>query len=299
MISDSNFSQVTVVVHTYNQEKYIGDCLDGILKQDFDSGIDILVIDDCSTDRTVEICRLYQEKFPKKLTIVCLDKNEFGLGNLVGFDSYFSITSKYIAWCDGDDYWIDEKKISKQIKTMEDDTEISITHTDYQVLDERGSISNLFSRSDRDRLKAKHMISGKDLINGNHIKHSTALILRSAIDFDFVGASRGIYAGDWLTCISAARSKSIFFMDEKTSIVRITKQGMWNGEVTTRHQEQKSRVRWYCATHLPDSELRELFRKRVLFDWVRNRIATTRAYGVVRPFIWAIRNLKSKVKEFL
>jgi hypothetical protein len=153
--------------------------------------------------------------------------------------------------------------------------------------------------------KAKEITEGKDLVHGNYIKHSTAMVVTQAIDFDFVGASRGIYAGDWLTCISAAQHRLIHFMLDKTTVVRVTDDGMWNGVNTNIHREQKTKVRWYCAAQLPESELRQLFRQRVFADWLRDFIASSEPYKIARPLVQFSRKigkrislLSKKVRDF-
>ena len=65
----------TVVVSCYNQEKYIGQCLDSILTQDIDFNCEILVSDDCSTDLTSSILEEYKLKYPDRLTLILREKN--------------------------------------------------------------------------------------------------------------------------------------------------------------------------------------------------------------------------------
>jgi glycosyltransferase involved in cell wall biosynthesis len=292
MLKEEIFPIVTVVVHTYNQDKFISQCLESILEQDSFSKMAILVIDDCSTDQTIKICKSYQEKFPEQMQLVTLPFNEFSRGNLVGFDCYASVKSKYIAWCDGDDYWVDISKISKQIEILEENPVIGIVHSDYLVSRLTSKGLEIKNRPKSEIDKAKKIMEGKDLVHGNYIKHSTAMIVTQAIDFDFVGASRGIYAGDWLTCISAAQHRSIHFIFDKTTVVRVTDEGMWNGVSTNTHREQKTKVRWYCAAQLPESELRQLFRQRVFADWVRDFIASSGAYKIVRPLVQFSRKIR-------
>jgi glycosyltransferase involved in cell wall biosynthesis len=299
MLKEEVFPAVTVVVHTYNQEKFISQCLESILDQDSFSKIAILIIDDCSTDQTVKICKTYQDKFPGQIELVTLYFNEFHRGKLVGFEYYASIKSKYIAWCDGDDYWIDISKISKQINILEQNPIIGIVHSDYLVSHQTSKGLEIKNRPKSEIDRATKINGGKDLVQGNYIKHSTAMIVRQAIDFDFVGASRGIYAGDWLTCVSAAQNRSIYFMIDKTTVVRVTEEGMWNGASTNTHQEQKTKVRWHCAAYLPESELRELFRQRVVMDWIRNFISKSPLYKIVRPFVLVARYSKVQVKKYL
>jgi hypothetical protein len=88
-------------------------------------------------------------------------------------------------------------------------------------------------------------------------------------------------------------------MIDKTAVVRVTEEGMWNGVSTNTHREQKTKVRWHCAAYLPDSELRELFRQRVVMDWIRNFISKSTLYKIVRPLVLIARFSKAQVKKCL
>lgn len=280
------------MVHSYNQEDYIAQCLEGILFQDFQS--EILIIDDCSSDGTLEICRIFQEKYPEKIDVVTSSQNEYQQGKLVGLKPYLTIQTKYIAWCDGDDYWIDSLKLRKQIEILESHPRVGIIHSDYLVLSNNLKGNEIIERPRKLVKNAYSVRSGKDLINGNNIKHSTAMIATQDIDFEFIGGSRGIFAGDWLTYISAAQRKTIHFMNEKTTVVRISNNGMWNGVSTETHREQKNRLRWYCATNLPESDLRNAFRRKILIEWVKSDLANSRVYKPVRPLVMSLRKLRAK-----
>lgn len=284
---------VTVVVHTFNQEGYISQCLEGILSQKCISRISILIIDDASSDGTLKICESYQKKYPKNIEINALRKNELSLGLFVGLEAYLEIKTKYIAWCDGDDYWTDELKIEKEISILENNAKIAIVHTNYLVLrtDRLDALPTRRASFEIDR--ALKFNQGKDLVSGNLIKQSTALMLRDKIDFNFVGSARGIYACDWLICASAAQELGIYFIPDVTAVVRVTNSGIWSGATREENANQKSLVRWYCASRLPESELREMFRKRVSRDWYKNSIARTNLYKLIRPLVIFVR---SKVK---
>ena len=104
--------KISILVVTYNQEKYIQQCLDSILMQQIDFEYEVIIGDDCSTDNTAAICDLYAEKYsnfhvyhhPKNLGHV--GNWEFCLNQCHG---------EYIAILEGDDFWIDNRKLQKQV----------------------------------------------------------------------------------------------------------------------------------------------------------------------------------------
>ena len=105
---------VSVRVVTYNQEKYIGECLDGVLKQVTDFEYEIVIGEDCSQDRTREICFEYQKRHPDKIRVLWWHENVRAMGgNQARTQAH--CRGEYIALLEGDDYWTDPLKLQKQV----------------------------------------------------------------------------------------------------------------------------------------------------------------------------------------
>ena len=111
------------------------------------------------------------------------------------------------------------------------------------------------------------------------------MIPRAAIDFDFVGGAKNIYAGDWLICVSATQTLGVHYIPEVTTVARFTKQGVWNGSNLAKNRNQKLLVREYCAANLPKSNLRFAFRRRVILDRIRCLVSSTPTYRFIRPVV--------------
>ncbi|MCR5670827.1 MAG: glycosyltransferase [Butyrivibrio sp.] len=114
--------KVSVVVATYNQEKYIGHTLESIVTQKTDFAYEVIVGEDCSPDGTAEVVREYAGKYPDKVTAVIREKNLGMTGNMT--DIISRAKGEYIAMIEGDDYWTDEKKLQKQVDFLD-------AHPDY------------------------------------------------------------------------------------------------------------------------------------------------------------------------
>ena len=117
---------VSIIVDTFNHEKYISENLDSILSQVVNFNVEILVHDDCSHDNTVLIIKKYCEKYPNLIKPIFEKENQFSKG--IEIDSTFNyprIKGKYVAMLEGDDKWIDNKKLLKQVNYLEKHKNIS------------------------------------------------------------------------------------------------------------------------------------------------------------------------------
>ena len=112
---------VSVCVVTYQHKDFIRSCLDGILMQKTNFPFEIILGEDESTDGTREICKAYAEKYPDKIKLFLRSRkdviyiNQHATGRFNFMENLKAARGKYIAFCEGDDYWIDEYKLQKQV----------------------------------------------------------------------------------------------------------------------------------------------------------------------------------------
>jgi glycosyltransferase involved in cell wall biosynthesis len=117
MIDQNSGPMVSICCITYNQGKFITQAINGFLMQKTDFPVEIIVGDDCSNDDTLTVLQPYLSKYPDKIRVVSAAKNvgiHYNLINTLKF-----CTGKYIALCEGDDYWTDPYKLQKQVDFME------------------------------------------------------------------------------------------------------------------------------------------------------------------------------------
>lgn len=118
---------VSVICTVYNHEKYLRKCLDGFVTQKTNFKFEVLIHDDASTDGSAGIIREYEEKYPDIIKPIYQTENQYSKGIKVSQTFLYPlIRGKYLAFCEGDDYWCDENKLQKQFDVMENHPDCSI-----------------------------------------------------------------------------------------------------------------------------------------------------------------------------
>ena len=121
---DARLPLVSVVTITYNHEPFIAKTIEGVLMQQVGFPIEYIIAEDCSTDGTRKICEEYAAKYPDLIRLIVSDMN-VGPGENER-RAYAAARGKYIAYCEGDDYWTDPLKLQKQFDFMEAHPEYSV-----------------------------------------------------------------------------------------------------------------------------------------------------------------------------
>ena len=111
---------VSVLCTAYNHEEYIRDALESIVSQQTDFPFELLVNDDASTDGTAAIIREYAEKYPDIVRPFYQEKNLYSQDIDIYYAVFFpNARGKYVAFCEGDDYWTDPTKLQRQVDFLE------------------------------------------------------------------------------------------------------------------------------------------------------------------------------------
>ena len=127
MISDHIL--VSICCTTYNQKDFIKDAIEGFLIQKTSFPLEIIIHDDASTDGSADIIREYFQKFPKLIIPILQTENQYSKKRNRTFAQYVmsKVRGKYVAICEGDDYWTDPYKLQKQVDFLEANPEYSIS----------------------------------------------------------------------------------------------------------------------------------------------------------------------------
>ncbi|WP_162919990.1 glycosyltransferase family 2 protein [Hanstruepera ponticola] len=176
---------VSICVQTYNHEPYIGECLDSLINQVVDFDYEILLGEDASNDNTRKICIEYADKYPEKIRLFFhhrennIKVNGAPTGKFNYFYNLISSNGKYIAFCEGDDYWIDSNKLQKQVDFMELKGDCNITWTDYKIFN-----GNSFGDTDFKFDQKEIKLDYHNIFRPYCTYTLTALFRKSALDFE-------------------------------------------------------------------------------------------------------------------
>lgn len=150
-IYDINNPAVSIICNAYNHEEYITQALDGFIRQKTKYGYEILIHDDASTDGTAEIIKEYQVKYPHIVKPVIQTENQYSKGYEITLKYQIPrAKGKYLAFCEGDDYWCDDRKIEQQVSFLEQNYEYSGCVHNSKVIDNDGKYIRKFFSEESD-----------------------------------------------------------------------------------------------------------------------------------------------------
>lgn len=226
---------VSIICNTYNQEDYIADALESFLMQKTNFVFEVLVHDDASTDRTAEIIREYEKKYPELIRPVYRKKNLYSRGIPNG--QIERAKGKYIALCEGDDYWIDPCKLQKQVELLEKHPECDIcAHAAYVVNAEtKKRIDNISPRNNSGIIEVKDVIEG-----GGGFVATNSLVVRKSI-YDEPPEFRQFYQIDYSLQIAASLRGGMLYLPDYMSAYRYMAKSSWTSRMRTDPQK-------YCIT---------------------------------------------------
>lgn len=219
-----NSIKVSIVCIAYNQEKYIRNTLDGFVNQETNFKYEVLIHDDASSDRTAEIIMEYAHKYPRLIKPIIQKENQHSKGiNVQTVFNYPRINGKYVAYCEGDDYWCDNKKLQKQFDNMEDHSECSICVHDTQCIDKSGkALPQKFPRISINPgiISATEYIHDELCVSNWLFQTSSYFIRREVIDFWRDKFHNPYPMGDLPLVLLALQFGNCFYIDEVCSCYR-------------------------------------------------------------------------------
>ncbi len=217
--------KVSVICLTYNHGELLRNALDSMVNQDTDFSFEIIVHDDCSTDCTADIIREYVKEYPELVVPIYESENQYSKKRIVREIAQSNVRGKYIALCDGDDYWTDKFKLQKQYEIMENHPQIDLCSGRGVVVDAvTGNRVGWMRPKEHDGIiPVQEVIAG-----GGQFFASASLFFRRSIldsisyefekemDFDYVWQIKGAIRG------------GAYYLDQEMAAYRSGVDGAWS-----------------------------------------------------------------------
>ncbi|GAB2481149.1 MAG: glycosyltransferase [Cytophagales bacterium] len=225
---------VSISCITYNHAPYLRQCFEGFLSQKVDFPFEIVLYDDASTDETVSIIKEYTEKYPSLFQVYLNQENQYSKG-IRGMNMKFNLhrsRGKYIAFCEGDDFWTDPEKLQKQVDFLEKNPSYSICCTNYSEINSQGDIlvENAWTG-----IKLTPEITHLMVLEKYKPKILTSIFRKDAIIGKIPDVFFSAFNTDNFLCAIATENGPAAFLNFNSGCYRVHNQGIWSGK-TEIHQ---------------------------------------------------------------
>jgi len=227
MVSSSNQPLVSVICNTYNHARYIHRALDGFLMQQTDFPYEILIHEDASTDETATILRQYEQAHPQRLNVIYQTENQYSQGKSVNAMNIARARGKYLAFCEGDDLWIDPFKLQKQMDVVRNDPSITlVVHASLVRNVNNPFAKRLWSFSDHSRVLSLEEIILK---RGIVAAHSSYFFLNQTLAYPAYFNNIGVL--DTTRLIYHALHGKVMYLSDVMSVYQVGVAGSWNERI--------------------------------------------------------------------
>ena len=252
---------VSICCLTYNHESYIRQCLDGFLMQQCDFDFEVLIHDDASTDGTQKIIKEYHEKFPHIIKPIFQKENQYSKG--VGVNRVYNFSraiGKYIALCEGDDYWTDPLKLQKQVKILDNNPTIGISMGSFELLyQDTGFIKKAVNAQPNSK---KDIYTIEDYLS-HPFSQTASFLFRNDLYEIPEEKYRSVFAGDQFLVANIAKKSNIHFLWEPLSVYRVHTEGVSKKNTSLSYQEERLRLFIATMNDFTDNRYYDILKKRM------------------------------------
>ncbi|HEY7530696.1 MAG TPA: glycosyltransferase [Gemmatimonadota bacterium] len=213
--------KVTVLLTTFEHEAFVAQAIESVLAQETNFPFELVVLEDCSRDRTREIVGAYQNRHPARMRVVLADRNRNDNANFM--QAYRESAATYVAMLDGDDFWTSPHKLQRQVDHLEAHPECAICFHNVVVVNADGaSIGETTNAPDE-----RPLWGLEDLLRRNPIAGCSAVLRRGA-GGGLPAWLRAVRFTDWALYVLHARGGTAAYLDEVLGAYRVHAGGMWS-----------------------------------------------------------------------
>jgi len=234
--------KVSVLMITYNHEKFVAQAIDSILMQKVDFDYEVVIGEDCSTDNTREIVIDYKRKFPDRIRLLLHQNNLGGRKNFA--QALKTCRGEYIAMLEGDDYWTSPHKLQKQVDFLDSHPECAICFHSVRELYEDGSRTSwIFLPPGK-----KEIYTLEDLLERN-LMATLSMMFRNGLFGELPTWFYGTRMGDWPLNILNAQYGKIGYIDEVMGVYRVHNGGVWSSNELIRKLQGEVEAYRFINSH--------------------------------------------------
>ncbi|MEY8239009.1 MAG: glycosyltransferase [Cycloclasticus sp.] len=227
---------VSILCVTFNQQTYIEDAIRGFLIQKTDFPFEIIIHDDASTDSTPAILIDYAKRYPKLIKLILQKENQYSQGKKVSSLAAKHASGLYLAFCEGDDFWIDEYKLRQQKKVFDVNPLCSLVI--HQCLLMSGDYID--SKPAMGHGSLQRIIEKKEVIGGQGQFSPTASYLLKKEIFDILPEwFQTAPVGDYFIECYSFKLGEVVYLPEPFSIYRVNAIGSWSSATSDSGDESK------------------------------------------------------------
>ena len=209
---------VSVLCMTYNQVDYIRQTLEGFVMQKTPFSFEVLVHDDASTDGTEDIVREYEKKYPELIKGVYEKENQYSQRKPIGRRMFEMAKGKYVAHCEGDDFWTDPDKLRLQVEYMEQHDECSLCACAGYYTDKDSKLSK--DRHFRPYTESR-VVPTEDIISKWLFPTASIVYRRSSRDVKRVPFKGDCINGDYTLMVYLALKGTVYYIDRLMCAYRV------------------------------------------------------------------------------
>lgn len=230
---------VSICCITYNHEKYIRDAIESFLMQETDFPFEIIIHDDASTDKTADIIREYEKKYPELIKPIYQTENQYSKGVKVTWLAVKKAKGKYIAFCEGDDYWTDPLKLQRQIEFLE-------KHEDYMASAHQAMVIHQTNKKENHLFKEvnSEILYLSDLLSDRKF-HTASFVFRKNIIMSHP-LPANIISGDRALYILLSSFGPIKYFSESMCVYRKNDGGISSWVTAEMMKKDLNIIPWIC-----------------------------------------------------
>lgn len=238
---------VSISCITYNHKDFIKEAIGGFLKQETTFQIEVLINDDCSNDGTSEIIKEYELKYPNLIKPIYQEVNQYsqGVRGMSRRFNYPRAKGKYIALCEGDDFWTDPLKLQKQVDFLEKHSDCSLCFHNTKMTFMDASRPPLVWGPPGLMKKESHLFTPEEAIAGGLGIWTSSMIMRSSIMKerrpDWL--SKVVYGDVAVRLICANEGNFGFIGGKPMSVYRRGVPGAWSADEGKTREWEEQRLR--------------------------------------------------------